>query len=261
MSFISLVLLIALNSLFAPVMSPVVEASNIAPHAWEMESFTLGNEAPVEVAEPEHYTAQFLPGGQATLRLDCNRGHADFSASDGQLALTNLATTDARCASGSHGDAFGLLLLGAESYRFDDTGHLILRGPQGAILLRPALAGVVWQWQGIADIDGALVVAVMTPERYSLQFLGDGRLAIRVDCNRGSGQTRIDGISMEIRAGGMTRLACQSDSLGDLYLTGLHHVEHWYLFNGVLTLSLPDGAGMMIFRPVVNTGELPPGAE
>jgi heat shock protein HslJ len=86
-------------------------------------------------------------------------------------------------------------------------------------------------------------------------------LAIRADCNRARARVRTDGIAIAIRMGGVTRMACRSDSLGALYLFGLNNVEHWYLFNGVLSLTLPDRAGMMIFGPVVSTGAIPPGAE
>jgi hypothetical protein len=56
-------------------------------------------------------------------------------------------------------------------------------------------------------------------------------------------------------------MACRPDSLGALYLFGLHDVEHWYLFNGALSLALPDGSGMMTFGPVPTTGTIPAGAE
>ncbi len=258
---LSLAFLMALTPLFATAATPVAGVPGIPPHVWEMDSFTLGDDASVEVVHPERYTAQFLPDGQATFRLDCNSGHADYSAADEHVVLSNLATTDALCPPGSQSETFAALLISAETYIFDDTGNLILRGPQGALRLRPALTGVIWQWQGIADNDGVIFVAPAVPERYTLEFLAGGALAIRADCNRARTRVRIDGIAMAIHMGGVTRMACLSNSLGSLYLTGLDHVEHWYLFNGVLTLTLPDGAGMMIFSPVVNTGAIPPGAE
>lgn len=261
MMLFSLAHVVALTLLFGTPVTPVAAVAAIAPHTWEMASFTLGDEAPVEVGDPEQYTAQFLTDGQATFQMDCNRGHADFVASDGQLALTNVATTDALCPSGTYSESFGVLLFSAESYRFDDTGNLILRGAEGSMRLRPAVTGVVWQWQGIADNDGRLVVAITTPERYTLEFLPGEALAIRADCNRARARVHIDGSAMAIRPGGMTRMACLSGSLNDLYLTGLHNVEHWYLFDGVLTLSLPDGMGMMTFNPVVPTRVFPSGAE
>ena len=256
-----LALLMALMPLAATATTPVAGGPGIAPHVWAMDSFTPGDDAPVAVDDPQRYTAQFLPDGRATFRLDCTSGQADYSAVDGSVTLTNLATTDALCPSGSHSEAFAALLISAESYRFDDTGNLILRGPDGALHLRPVLPGVTWQWQGIADNDGVIFVAPPEPERYTLEFQADGALAIRADCNRARARVRSDGIAMAIRMGGVTRMACRSDSLGALYLFGLHNAEHWYLFNGVLTLTLPDRAGMMIFGPVVNTGATPAGAK
>lgn len=233
----------------------------IAPHGWEMDSYTLGENAAVEVADPERYTAQFLPDGRAEVRLDCNTGGATYAARDGHFALTGLVTTDALCPPGSHGDVFMTLLLSADHYRFDETGNLILRGPQGALRLRPALTGVTWQWQGIADINGDLTLGPTAPERYTLAFQANGALAIRADCNRARARAATAGRAMEIRVGGVTRMACLPDSLGSVFLAALGHVEQWYLFDGTLALSLPEVAGLMIFSPVVSTAAIPPGAD
>lgn len=261
MTLLALVLFLALTPLAATGSTPVAGTPGIAPHVWELDSFTTGDAAPVAVGNPARYTAQFLPDGQAAFQLDCNSGHASYTASDGHFALAAFATTDALCPPGSYSETYASLLLSAESYRFDETGNLILRGPEGALRLRPALSGVTWQWQGIADNDGVLFVAPYEPERYTLEFLADGAVAIRADCNRARARVRTDGIAMALRMGGVTRMACQSDSLGGLYLFGLRSVEHWYLFNGTLTLTLPDRAGMMIFSPVVSAGAIPAGAE
>lgn len=261
MTLLSLAFLMALTPFFARSATPVTARPGIAPHIWEMTSFTHAEGAPVDVGNPERYSAQFLPDGEVAFTLDCNSGQGDYIAADGRVALANLETTNALCPSGSHSEAFAGLLSTAESYRFDDEGNLILRGPQGAIRLRPALTGVTWQWQGIADNDGSMVVALTAPERYTLEFLADGALAIRTDCNRGRARAKIDGIAMAIHIDAVTRMACLAGSLSNLYLTGLTNVEHWYLFNGVLTLSLPDGAGTMIFSPVINTGANSHGAD
>ena len=239
--------------------APVV--ADIVPHAWEMDSITTGDGSPVMVADPERYTAQFLQDGRAVFRLDCTRGQAMFTASAGHLALTDVEVTDAHCPAGSHAGAFGELLRSAETYRFDVSGNLILGGSQGVLRFRPGLADVQWQWQGIAAGDGQLVVAITTPERYTLEFLPGEALAIRADCNRARARVRLAGRAMAIRPGAMTRMACQSSPLNDLYLTGLHHVEQWHLVNGVLTLSLQDGMGLMLFNPVATTREFPSEAE
>ncbi|MEZ4562246.1 MAG: META domain-containing protein [Thermomicrobiales bacterium] len=261
MTLLSLVLFLALTPLLTTHAAPAAAAPGIPPHVWEMDSFTLGNDAPVDVGDPERYSAQFLPDGRAQFRLDCNRGQADYAAADGHVALAVFATTDALCPSGSYSEAFATLLMSAEGYRFDDTGNLILRGPEGALRLRPALTGVTWHWQGIADNEGGIFVAPPAPARYTLEFLADGSAAIRADCNRARARVRTNGAALAIRLGGVTHMACHSGSLGGLYLSGLANVEYWYLFNGVLTLSLPDSAGMMIFGPVASAGAIPAGAD
>jgi heat shock protein HslJ len=261
MTLLCLAIVTLLSPLFAPFATQGALVPDIAPHVWALVSFTPEHGEAVEVRSSERYTAQFLPDGKATFRLDCNRGQADFTATDGNLELTNLATTDALCPASSHGAVFTAMTMSAERYRFDDTGNLILRGPQGALLFRPVLAGVTWQWQGISDSSGVVFVTPPVPERYTLEFLPDGALAIHADCNRASARVRTNGSAMAIRLTGETQMTCRPDSLGALYLFGLRSVEHWYLFNGVLSLSLPDGAGMMTFGPVPGTAAIPTGVD
>ena len=53
---------------------------------------------------------------------------------------------------------------------------------------------VVWQLAGVAEADSA-PATIDDPARYTMQFLPDGRLAARFDCNQGSGgYTAVEGV-------------------------------------------------------------------
>ena len=103
--------------------------------------------------------------------------------------------------------SFALALLGGNAFA------------QGAS--SPPLAGTSWQlvrFQGSDD-------TVVTPDdgsEYTLSFAADGRIAARIDCNRGSGTWKSSGPG-QLAFGplALTRAMCPPESLHDRI------VKHW----------------------------------
>ena len=60
-------------------------------------------------ADPTRYTIQFDASGQATLRLDCNRGSSQWKRDGDGLSLTPVASTKMMCPRGSLDVAFHVL--------------------------------------------------------------------------------------------------------------------------------------------------------
>jgi len=107
------------------------------------------------------------------------------------------------------------------------------------------LMGKTWLWQK-TEFNGGKTIPVLAPASYTLQFLADGKVNIKADCNDGGGSYAItNNVDLTIRIDTLTRAVCPPDSLSDEYVnelndTGSYKVEP----NGELVLALKSGAGM-----------------
>jgi len=69
------------------------------------------------------------------------------------------------------------------------------------------LLGVRWQWVHVTA-KGQAPLAPAHPERYWLEFLPDGALAISADCNRATGTWAANGPQLTLTALATTLAAC-----------------------------------------------------
>ncbi len=121
------------------------------------------------------------------------------------------------------------------------------------------LSGVVWQWLGTTSGTGK-AVAPKFPGKYTLAFLPEGKVTLRVDCNRGGGAYQIDGASLTIDAATLTRKACPQGSLGNRFVRELNAVVTYVMTEGNLVLNLKADAGDMKFEPQPAAAEKQPTA-
>ena len=84
-------------------------------------------------ADPTRYTIAFEASGRATLRLDCNRGSAQWERDGGKLSLSPVAATKMMCPRGSLDTSFANDLAQVESWRAED-GALVLTGRDGSTM-------------------------------------------------------------------------------------------------------------------------------
>jgi heat shock protein HslJ len=89
-------------------------------------------------ADPTRYTIAFEPPGRARLRLDCNRGSAQWTRDGAKLALSPVAATKMMCASGSLDAAYASDLSQVESWRVERE-ELVLSGRDGSTMRFRAL--------------------------------------------------------------------------------------------------------------------------
>jgi heat shock protein HslJ len=117
----------------------------------------------------------------------------------------------------------------------------------------PNLAGTSWQlvrFQGGDD-------TTLTPDdraKYTVEFSSGGRLAMRVDCNRGRGTWKSTG-SSQIQFGplALTRAMCAAGSLHDQIVKQWGNVRSYVIRDGHLFLSLMADGGIYEFEPVEKT--------
>ncbi len=108
-----------------------------------------------------------------------------------------------------------------------------------------ALFGAVWEWEATDAPTDACVVP--TPERYrcTLQFLPEGKVRARFDCNTGGGPYTISAGKLSFGPLTSTRKACPPDSLDGRYMKDLQQVVAFFVQDEVLYLGLSGDGGTM----------------
>jgi heat shock protein HslJ len=87
------------------------------------------------------------------------------------------------------------------------------------------------------------------PAQYTVEFLADGTLSIKADCNNASGTYTSEGSSLSIVLGPMTLAACPPESLSDEFLQNLG-IAASYLFEGDdLFIATQMDVAIMKFTP------------
>jgi len=84
-------------------------------------------------ADPARYTITLEPTGRATMRLDCNRGSAQWHRDGDKLVFSPIAATKMMCPRGSLDVAFASDLTQVDAWRYDGE-TLVLSGRDGATM-------------------------------------------------------------------------------------------------------------------------------
>jgi heat shock protein HslJ len=120
-----------------------------------------------------------------------------------------------------------------------------------------ALRASPWEW--IAGGTAAMPRVVARPDRYTLEFQPQYRVAVRADCNRGIGPWRLDGGKVSIGPLTISKRLCGADSRGREFQAGLEATHRWYLRDGALFLELPHDRG--VFRLAAQAPKAPQAPE
>ena len=112
----------------------------------------------------------------------------------------------------------------------------------------PQLTGTVWKWTGSIFNDGKQ----NTPDdanKYLLQFLPEGRVSIKADCNQVGGTYTVKDNQLSITTGPSTLVACPPGSSDQEYLRQLGLVSSYFIKDGNLVLEFKLDSGSMTFAP------------
>ena len=82
------------------------------------------------------------------------------------------------------------------------------------------LTGTVWKWTTTQMNDGSSKTPD-DPNKYLIEFLADGHVAVQADCNRVAGSYVANGNQLAITLGPSTLAACPPGSLGDEFVKQL----------------------------------------
>lgn len=115
-----------------------------------------------------------------------------------------------------------------------------------------ALMGTVWEWVGTSSAVEGEALVVETPEKFTVEFKGDGTLALLADCNVGGGTYEVDGSSIAIELGALSMAYCGEDSLDTTFLAQLDTAVIFFFQDGDLFFDRPMDSGTMRFTPAAS---------
>lgn len=115
----------------------------------------------------------------------------------------------------------------------------------------PTIAPVVWQLVAI-DNAGQPRQVPTDPSLYTVQFLPDGSLLIKADCNRGSGSYEISGYGLTIPPFATTLALCSEESLDSAFTFALTNISSFAYAHDTLVLVQQNGAGSLVFVPALS---------
>ncbi len=103
-----------------------------------------------------------------------------------------------------------------------------------------------WKW--VSTLTPVQSIKASDPERYTVQFLKDGKVRIRFDCNKGGGNYTISQGNLTFGPLISTRMACPEDTQDALFVKDLQRVSSFFIEDGDLYLELSYDSGTMRFQ-------------
>ena len=111
------------------------------------------------------------------------------------------------------------------------------------------LGGTAWQLVKFQGGDGT-TLAPDDPAKYTIEFLPDGAVAMRIDCNRARGSWKSPAPSqLEFGPMAVTRVECPPGSLYDRFARDMGYVRSYVIRNGHLFLALMADGGIYELEP------------
>jgi para-nitrobenzyl esterase len=114
-------------------------------------------------------------------------------------------------------------------------------------ILPDSIVEITWEWVGFST--PVEQITVDSPDRYTLRFGQDGRVAMCADCNRGMGSYSVTP-DRHITFGpiALTRAMCPQGSLSDRFAREVGRATIWFMRDGDLYFDLPMDSGTLRFR-------------
>jgi heat shock protein HslJ len=130
--------------------------------------------------------------------------------------------------------------------RFAVKGNRLVPFTENTVAGEPAIIGAVWQWvQTLYNNDTKTAPA--RPENYTVQFLEDGKLKVKADCNMKGGTYSTEGKKLSITITNSTMAVCETGSLEDRFVRDLIAGTTFFLKDGCLYLDVKHDTGTMKF--------------
>jgi heat shock protein HslJ len=120
---------------------------------------------------------------------------------------------------------------------------------------RQELAGTTWRlvhFQSSDDDIGKIIPPNL--EKYTLQFMPDGKLAMQLDCNRGNASWQVADVTstsgtLTISPVAMTRAMCGPGAIDSRVARDMGFVTSYVIAGGKLHMALKADAGIYVWEP------------
>src|SRR5262249_53441346 len=113
----------------------------------------------------------------------------------------------------------------------------------------PNLGGTSWQLVKFRGSDDRILMPD-DKAKYTIAFATDGRVRVRIDCNRGMGSWKSSGPNqLQFSPLALTKVACPAGSLYDRIAKDWGFVRSYDIKDGHLFLSLMADGGVYEFEP------------
>lgn len=118
----------------------------------------------------------------------------------------------------------------------------------------PTLAGSKWRLVHFQSSDDAIGTKIPpNVEGYEMEFLSDGRVMLKLDCNRASAQWQAvpsspAGGSLMLKGGPMTRAMCQPGAMDAAIAQDLGRVRSYTFRGNTLGLALEADSGIYLWE-------------
>ena len=199
---------------------------------------------------------EFTDDGRLIARASCNMMQGKVDTSDGRLVIDGgLATTDMGCDPARHEqDAYVADVLGASpSWQLDDDRLTITAGttrfelaPREAVDPDRELAGTTWELDTLVDGE---VASSMAAGAQPVTLVFDGKTVVAdTHCNGVRGDYTIDGNTISVDLGPMTKMACAPEIMrGENAVVDVLRGKVTYEITADrLTITNPSGKGIQL---------------
>jgi heat shock protein HslJ len=111
------------------------------------------------------------------------------------------------------------------------------------------LKNTVWRWRSSESATGKMTIE--KPENYQLEFMADGKIGVKADCNIGGGSYTTEDNNISFARIFTTKIFCGEKSLDSRFLRGLESARNFRVEGNNLFIGGKGENGTMQFFKVV----------
>jgi heat shock protein HslJ len=221
---------------------------------WYLQNYLDGNESVQSTLEGTEITAIFTEDGNVSGIAGCNNYSGTYVV-DGEIIEIELGPLTMMFCDQPEGvmDQEASYLQALDSVtNFQIVGDvMVMQDESGQEVLKfkaSDLVGYVWMWLEFLENNDTITRPDM-PGYYTLEFLPDGALNVRADCNNTMGTYTVDGNQLDMEIQATTLAACPPESLSDEYLQLLNDAVAYIREGEFLFIDVMLDTGTMKFFP------------